>query len=548
MHRRNALNCLFYLACITFTPLAHSQIIPQPVNDSTRPGEFILPHTPTLSAPSADSEFFRNTLIDAGISVAPHVNGSAATFQFLSGNLLQDSKAIPTGEAHVIRITPESIQILASTPTGHYYGLQSVIQLIEDARRTHSHSIRFHCREISDSPRFHWRGFMLDESRHFTGTAGVKRLLSAMARYKLNRFHWHLTDSAAWRIEIKKYPELTRIGSRGSETDRRPDAPAQFYTQEQIRGIVAYAKRRGITIIPEIDMPGHADAAVKAYPEHDGGGYRSKNDPNKWPHFTFNPAKMATLQFLDDILAEVAALFPEAEVIHFGGDEVHFGWHNWPKLPEVQALMKKENLADLAAVETWFNRRMASSINQLGFKTGGWDEITARHLDPEKTMIWWWRHDQPEVLKQALAASYPVILTPRLPCYFDFVQHETHQFGRRWNGFNPLDHTYQFPAGLQLSASDEAKVLGIQACLWTEATPTQERRDFMTWPRLIALAEAAWTPESKKDFVSFQSRLEPQLPWLKAHGFDYYDPFKNSLEVVNAPIKQSYLDAPEPTK
>jgi hexosaminidase len=207
--------------------------------------------------------------------------------------------------------------------------------------------------------------------------------------------------------------------------------------------------------------------------------------------------------------------------------------------------MKKEQLKDLAAVEAWFNRRMASSINQLGFKTGGWDEITARNLPPEKTVIWWWRHDRTDVLTQALAASYPVILTPRLPCYLDFVQHEEHRFGRRWNGFNPLSNTYNFPAPLQLSASDEKKVLGIQASLWTEATPTQERRDFMTWPRLIALAEAAWTAEAQKDFDNFEKRLKPQLPWLKSQGINFYDPFKNSTEVTNLPVNQGYLDAPE---
>ncbi|MEY4244669.1 MAG: hypothetical protein RLZZ245_2254 [Verrucomicrobiota bacterium] len=542
------LNVLKVIQLLTFSIIAtltHAQVIPRPAHDAQRPGEFILPDRATLSAPTADAEFYRNTLSQAGFPVARATSDSAATIQFLSGNLLRDSQSIPSGEAYAIRILQGNIKIFASTPTGHFYALQTLIQLLEDARRTDPQSLRIPCREINDSPRFRWRGFMLDESRHFTGTDGVKRLMNAMARFKLNRFHWHLTDSAAWRIEIKKYPELTRIGARGSETDRRPNAPVLFYTQEQIREIVAYAKRRGITVIPEIDMPGHADAAVKAYPQHDGGGYRSKTDPKKWPHFTFNPAKEETLEFLDDILSEVAALFPEAEIIHFGGDEVHFGWHNWPNIPEVQNLMKKEKLKDLAAVEAWFNRRMASSINQLGFKTGGWDEITARNLPPEKTVIWWWRHDRRDVLTQALAASYPVILTPRLPCYLDFVQHEDHQFGRRWNGFNPLSQTYHFPAPLQLSDSDEKKVLGIQASLWTEATPTQERRDFMTWPRLIALAEAAWTVEAKKDFSNFEKRLKPQLPWLKSRGIDFYDPFKNSTEVTNLPVNQGYLDAPD---
>lgn len=455
------------------------------------------------------------------------------------------SSAAPTPEGYVLRIKPDGIDIHAATPAGHFYGMQTLAQLIETAAASGAQPVRLACREIGDSPRFAWRGFMLDESRHFTGPDGVKRLIDGMARFKLNRLHWHLTDSAGWRIEIKKYPKLTSVGGRGSETDRRPDAPVQFYTQDQIREIVAYAKQRSITVIPEIDMPGHADAAVAAYPQHDGGGYKSKTDPAKWPRFTFNPAKQETLEFLDDILTEVATLFPDAGVIHFGGDEVHFGWHHWSKLPEVQALMKKENLADLAGVEAWFNRRMAGTINRLGFKTGGWDEIVARQLPTDKTLIWWWRHDKPEILHQALEAGYPVILTPRLPCYLDFVQHESHVAGRRWNGFNPLENVYQFPAGLHLTASDEAKVLGIQASLWTETAITQARRDFMTWPRLIALAEAAWTVGAKKDFASFENRLKPQLDWLKARGIGYYDPFSNSSEITDEGKAAGYLDNPE---
>jgi hexosaminidase len=463
----------------------------------------------------------------------------------LSQDILPDDYPIPEGEGYVIRITPQVINVHAASPAGHFYGLQTLVQLIESARNADAKTFRLACRDIVDSPRFAWRGYMLDESRHFTGPAGVKRLIDAMARFKLNRLHWHLTDSPAWRIEIKKYPELTRTGGRGSETDRSPDAPANYYTQAQIREIIAYAKQRAVTIIPEIDMPGHADAAVTAYPEHDGGGFIQKGNPLKWPRFTFNPAKKETLAFLDDILTEVAALFPDAGVIHFGGDEVHFGWHKWTSLPEVQDLMKKENLKDLAAVETWFNRRMAGTINRLGFKTGGWDEITARDLPPDKTIVWWWRHDKPDVLKQALAAGYPTILCPRRPCYFDFVQHDSHKTGRRWGGFNPLGDVYQFPASLKLSAADEAKVLGIQACLWTEATITQARRDFMTWPRLIALAESAWTAAKLKDFNSFETRLKPQLTWLKSKGIGYYDPFTNSPEITDQGAKTEYLDTPE---
>ncbi len=538
-------NRLFALFFPIIALSASADVIPLPARERLREGGFRLEPGALVAAPNGDSDLFIDVLNGSGASVKPAASQADAAIRFLPENALPDRYPIPRGEGYVMRVTPEAINVHAATPAGWFYGMQTLAQLIGAAPAAADGGRSLACRDIVDSPRFAWRGFMLDESRHFTGEDGVKRLLDAMARYKLNRFHWHLTDSPAWRVEIKKYPLLTRVGGRGSETDRDPDAPANYYTQDQIRGIVAYAKQRAITIIPEIDMPGHADAAVTAYPGHDGGGYKSNHDHRKWPRFTFNPGKPETLAFLDDILTEVAALFPDAGVIHFGGDEVHFGWHKWPELPEVRELMEREKLKDLAAVEAWFNRRMAGAINRLGFKTGGWDEIAARGLPKDRTVIWWWRHDKPEVLKQALADGYPVVLTPRRPCYLDFVQHDSHKEGRRWGGFNPLADVYRFPAGLGLSGHEERNVLGIQASLWTEVAITRARRDFLTWPRLIALAEAAWTQETRKDFESFGKRLKPQFKWLAAKGIGYYDPFENSPEVSDRGAKTEYLDTPD---
>lgn len=517
----------------------HAGIIPQPLDTKLRDGHFSLKPSSFVYLPTGTEQTLLSVLKDSDIDLKMAPADAACAVQLLDEKSLPDNYPIPTGEGYVIRVTREVINIHAATDTGKFYGLQSLAQLISSAEKSPDGTLQVPCQDIVDQPRFAWRGYMLDVSRHFTTTENIKRQLDAMARYKLNRFHWHLTDSPAWRIEIKKYPELTRIGARGAETDRRKDAPAQFYTQEQIKEIVAYAKARHIIVIPEIDMPGHADAAVRSYPQHDGGGYE------KWPHFTFNPAKPETLTFLDDILTEVAALFPDAGGIHFGGDEVHFGWQQWPKLPEVQALMKQENLKDLAAVETWFNRRMAKKINALGFETGGWDEIAARDLPKDQTLIFWWRHDKPAILQQALKDGYPVILCPRRPFYFDFLQHPSHKNGRNWNGINPLSDVYVFPANLKLTESQEKQVRGIQACLWTETTITQSRRDFMTWPRLIALAESAWTAEKNKDFASFEDRLKPELTWLTKKGIGFYDVHRNSAEVTDSGAKQEYLDNAE---
>jgi len=211
----------------------------------------------------------------------------------------------------------------------------------------------------------------------------------------------------------------------------------------------------------------------------------------------------------------------------------------------VKKLMEREKFKELAEVETWFSRRMAKSVNDLGFITGGWDEIAERDLPKDKTLVFWWRHDKPQVLKQALADGYPVVLCPRRPCYLDFVQDESHKTGRRWGGFNPLVDTYRFPTDLKLETADEKLVRGVQACLWTETCLTQARRDFLTWPRLVALAEAGWTKESRKDFANFESRLPVEIAWLKAHGIQPYDPFAKTPEVRDVGAKPEYPDVPE---
>jgi len=508
-------------------------LIPRPVSlQVAKEGDYVLKRGTFAHVPRMAAQLYLETLSQAaGFPVRLAPADAFCTIQFLSPDFLPDDLAKPTGEGYVMRVLPTTAIVHAATPAGHFNGLQTLAQLLAGAEKDGS-ALSLPCMTVTDAPRFGWRGYMLDESRHFTSPEPLKRLIDAMAHYKLNRLHWHLTDSPGWRIEIEKYPLLAEVGSRGSETDRSPDAPRQFYTREQVRDIVAYARARNITIVPEIDMPGHGDAANISYPEHSGGGFTRKKG-NSWPNFTFNPARAETLAFLDDILAEVAGLFPDAGVIHFGGDEVHYGWKKWPELPAVKALMQNEGFTELREVETWFNRRTAATINRLGFETAGWDEIAACGLPKDKTLVFWWRHNKPEVLRKALDDGYPVVMCPRRPCYFDFVQHDSHQKGRRWGGFNPLDQVYAFPESLtNLKPGDAALIRGIQACLWTETTVTQERRDFMTFPRLLALAEVAWTPTGRKDYAGFEQRLKPHLPRLRERGFSIYDPFADSPEVT----------------
>ena len=428
-------------------------------------------------------------------------------------------------EAYRLEVAADGVRIAHGDPRGLRLALETLRQLGRGPDGSGLAALPL-CR-IEDKPRFAWRGFMLDESRHFTGKEGVKRLLEAMARLKLNVLHWHLTDEPGWRIEIRKYPRLTEVGGVGNHTD--PNAPRAFYTQEDIREIVAFAAARGITVVPEIDMPGHARAAVRAYPEHGGGGSK------RYPDFTFNPAKPETEQFLADILAEVRALFPKAPFVHLGGDEVHFGWEQWPKLPEVRELMAKEGLTELRDVEGRFVRRMTRrAVDEAGWPAVGfWDEAARFDLPRERTVLFWWRHDKPDALAASADKGYSLVLCPRIPCYLDFVQDAAHTSGRRWGkgpgSFNTLEQTHAFPDSLGAALPRDARILGIQACLWTETAVTQERRDFLTFPRLLALAEAAWTDPARKDFPRFRQAVDAELPGLEALGIR---PWKGGPEVA----------------
>jgi len=523
--------CLILLFLAFGVYADETALIPRPVSQKIGEGSFVLKRESFVYVSPPHCKFYTDELSKAaGFEVKQAPADVSCAVQFLSNDPVPAALTKPHGEGYLIRVLKDTVIIHAETEAGHFNGLQTLKQLMAGAEDRQDGSLRLQCQVIYDQPRFAWRGYMLDVSRHFTDVEGIKRLLDAMSYYKLNRFHWHLTDSPTWRIEIKKYPLLTEVGSRGSESDRSTNAPRQFYTQDEIREIVAYAKVRNITIVPEIDMPGHADAANISYPENSGGGYT--RSPGKWPNFTFNPARPQTLEFLDNVLAEVAALFPDAGVIHLGGDEVHYGWKHWKSLPDVQKLMKQEGFSELRKVETWFDLRMATTVNKLGFTTGGWDEFASRGLPQDKTLVFWWRHDKPGVLRKALDNGYSVVMCPRRPCYFDFVQHSSHKRGRRWGGFNSLDQVYKFPESLKnLKEGDWKLIQGIQACLWTETTLTQARRDFMTFPRLTALAESAWTDPKRKDYTSFQSRLRKHIPLLKARGLSVYDPFTNSAEI-----------------
>lgn len=421
-------------------------------------------------------------------------------------------------EQYSLSMDSDSVVITAGDKGGHVNGVMSFIQL---ARLSGSKAgdIVMDCWKIDDRPRYEWRGFMLDEARHFFGKEKVKQIMDWMAMYKMNRFHWHLCDEPGWRIEIKKYPRLALVGGVGEYGN--PNSPSQFYTQDEIREIVSYAAERNIEIIPEIDMPGHATAAVRAYPEFDGGGSKKR------PSYTFNPGKEGTYQFLSDILAEIDVLFP-SQIIHLGGDEVSHANTDWNTDTYIQSMMQREGLNSLKDVENYFCRRMADSLYLRNNMLAAWDEVAGASLDKDRTIIFFWRHDRPNMLQQALDNEYSVVFTPRLPMYFDYANDSLQVHGvplKPWR-LNPYHKVYNFEyEDFEVNFPKNAKILGVQANMWTERVCTEDRLDYMVFPRIAALAETAWTEKRNKDLKNFDERLKKQFELYRKALIYFHNPF-----------------------
>ena len=484
--------------------------------------------------------FISTVILSAALNVIPApqeavLNGKEAPAAIAERcRVKTDNRLQP--EEYILKVTRRKVRIRAGGPAGEFYARQTIAQEIENQGALLVGTIK-------DRPRFGWRGYMLDESRHFFGEEYVRKTLDLMAYYKLNKFHWHLTDAPGWRIEIKKYPGLTTTGAIGNHTD--PTAPAQFYTQDQIRSIVAYAAERHIEIIPEFDMPGHASSACRAYPELMGGS--DPEDPNAL--FTFNVGSEKVYGFISDVLDEIFELFP-SEYIHIGGDEVNFGSACWNENPDIQALMKREGLEDLKKVEGWFLKKIAGIVAQKGHKLIAWDDVMDGGVDVGDATVMWWRHERPDHLTKALESGKKTILTPRRPLYLDFVQYPGHTQGRHNWGKDfvccTLEDIYRFPeenvSGVGMTPEKLANVIGLQGNLWSETVKTTERADHMVWPRLCAVAESAWTLPEHKDFASFESRMDAAFGHLEAAGVHFFD-FRNPERYPELPVAQKAITA-----
>lgn len=437
------------------------------------------------------------------------------------GILLRMKSRKSRQEQYSIDMNSECVIIEAGSKSGFINGIMSFVQLARLSQGMDG-KIVMDCWKIRDEPRYEWRGFMLDEARHFFGKEKVRQILDWMSLYRMNRFHWHLSDTQGWRIDIKKYPRLAVVGGIGEVGN--PNAPAQYYTQEDIREIVAYAKARNIEIIPEIDMPGHASAAVRAYPEYRGGGKKSR------PDYTFNPGKEETYSFLNGILSEIDALFP-SQIIHIGGDEVDSAHPAWEINPDIQNLRKSEGLETLKDVETYFCTRMADSLYARNNTVAVWDEMADSELDRERTIMFFWRPKETEQLQKALDKGYPVVFCPDTPMYFNYANDTTQVHGVPWQKLGPNYYwqVYNFECtGYDVKYPADSRILGVQANLWTERVWTGDRLDYLLFPRIAALAETAWTAKENKNLDDFNARLLKQFELYRRDNVYFCNPFDRS--------------------
>jgi hexosaminidase len=449
------------------------------------------------------------------------------------GEILLTTKgaAASQAEAYEVNVVPDSVVIWAADPAGLFYGVQTFLQLftpdVFSAQPVRTKDWQVPCVRVQDQPRFAWRGFMLDVSRHFFNKEEIKKVLDVMAMHKLNTFHWHLTDDQGWRIQIKKYPALTEVGAWRKNVGFGLDPKSTtaygadgryggFYTRADIREVVAYARSRHITIVPEIEMPGHASAALAAYPQYSctGGPYNTDMAGGIFAG-VYCAGKDETFEFLQNVLSEVIDLFP-GKYIHIGGDEVPKD--NWKKCPLCQARMKSEGLKTEHELQSYFVRRIEKFLNSRGRNLIGWSEIREGGLAQNAAIMDWIGG-----AVEAAGSGHDVVMTPTKYCYFDYYQ-STNQTKepKAIGGYLPLGQVYRLePVPAELAASYQSHIIGAQANLWTEYVPNLKHAEYMAFPRLCALAEVAWSPSGPRNYDDFMRRLPIQCQRLDQLGINY---------------------------
>lgn len=442
--------------------------------------------------------------------------------------------------SYKLTVASEGIVISAPTAAGLFYGAQTLIQILSDNPK------QIPSVEINDYPRFAYRGLHLDVGRHMFPVAFIKKYIDLMARHKFNRFHWHLTEDQGWRIEIKKYPKLqevaayrkeTVIGRAGSRNRDGKQYDGQryggYYTQEEVKDVVAYAAQRYITIIPEIELPGHAQAALSAYPDLGctGGPYEAATT---WGVFedVFCAGKEGTFTFLQDVFDEVLTLFP-SQYIHIGGDECPKT--QWAKCPLCQKRKTELGLKDEHELQSYFIQRIEKYLNSKGRQIIGWDEILEGGLAPNATVMSW-RGEEGGIA--AAKQNHDVIMTPGGWCYFDHYQDTTNKSKNEplaIGGFTPVKKVYGYePIPAQLTDAEAKHILGAQANVWTEYIKTSDHVEYMVYPRAVAMSEVLWSPKSSRNYDDFLVRMKPHLKRLSAWKVNYAKHIEKELEVESS--------------
>lgn len=489
-------------------------LIPAPVHLEQKSGECRLDRPWKLNGDGTEVKSIIE-LLGTELSNLRNTNATATGDPLMIDlNLVAFDTLVPKGY-YGLQVNKERITLQAPTAEGLFLGTRTLIQLLETSRTRSSIA----CMNIIDHPRFGWRGMHLDVCRHFFPIEFVKKYIDLLARYKMNSFHWHLTEDQGWRIEIKKYPKLTEVGAWRSGSQIGPYSRREydsipyggFYTQEQIREVVAYAQARHINVVPEIEMPGHAMAALAAYPELSctGGLFEVQRG---WGVFedVFCP-KEETFTFLENVLSEVMELFP-SEYIHIGGDECPK--ERWKTCAHCQALIKEHGLKDEHGLQSYFIQRMEKFVNGKGRMIIGWDEILEGGLAPNATVMSW---QGVEGGIAAAKAGQDAIMSPGSHCYFDHYQGDPANEPLAIGGFTTVQKVYSYePVPTGLSIKEAEHILGAQGNVWTEYILTSDHVEYMALPRMAALAEVVWSPKENRNEADFMNRLEVELSTLNA--------------------------------
>ena len=534
IRNRYAKVCLFLWVlgmCLTAHSLKAQSVIPVPLKMEQGTGCFLLSENTRLyiNLQGLEAQLLENCL--QALPVHLKKGKKKDTQNILSLLITEKNHQLPSPESYTLSVTPQQILIRATSGAGLFYGMQTLLQL---AQPSGAGSYSIASVEIEDTPRFAYRGLMLDVSRHFSTKEFIKKQIDALAYYKINRLHLHLTDAAGWRLEIKTYPLLTEFAAwrtdptwkqwwNGGRKYVRFDAPGAYggyYTQDDIREILEYARQHYITVIPEIEMPSHSEEVLAAYPQLSCSGEPYKNSD-------FCVGNEETFTFLENVLTEVMELFP-SEYIHIGGDEA--GKSAWKTCPKCQKRMKDEHLANVDELQSYLIHRIEKFLNNHGRHLLGWDEILQGGIAPNATVMSW-RGEEGGIA--AVTSGHRAIMTPGAYCYLDSYQDAPYSQPEAIGGYLPLKKVYSYnPVPASLTAEQAKLVYGVQGNLWVEYIPTPEHVEYMIYPRILALAETAWSAPERKSWPDFHARALSAVADLQAKG---YHPFDLKKEIGSRP-------------